>query len=184
MITPDTPIDAVRPADWRANYVLKPDMRLLADSLREYGWLAPIIARREDSVIIDGFHRWVAAQGDAEIMARDDRMVPVLWLDVDQVDAMIMHVRLNRARGQLLARPLSNILHQIHYSRKYSHRPIYSLFQMRPEESEILADASLLKSRKVSEHQYSAAWVPIEAPRPGENIASDVPIERPPNADR
>lgn len=184
MMTPDTPVDAIRPAEWRANYTLKPDMRLLADSLRDYGWLSPILVRREDATIVDGFHRWVAAQNDQEIMRRDRNMVPVAWLDIDQVDAMIMHVRLNRARGELQARALSNILHQIHNSRKYRHIPLHALFQMRQEEVELLFDASLLKSRKISEHRYSAAWIPIEAPRPSANIVDGVSVERPPNPDR
>lgn len=184
MIAPDTPITAIRPASWRANYVLKPDMRLLATSIREYGWLYPILARREDASIIDGFHRWVAAQNDRQIRVRDNDLVPVVWVDVDQVDAVIMHLRLNRARGQLLARQVSDALQTILLSRKYSDERVADMLGMGADEFELLSDRSLLKARKIAEHKYSAAWIPIEAPRPDGSTVKGPAIERPPNADR
>jgi ParB-like chromosome segregation protein Spo0J len=184
MIAPDTPLTAIRPADWRSNYVLKPDLRLLASSLRDYGWVAPLLVRSADSTIIDGFHRWVIAQNDQEVHRRDGGKVPVVWVDVDQVDAMVMHVRLNRARGQLMARSLSGIVRTILQSRKYRESQLYTMLEMKPDELELLMDGSLLKSRKVSEHQYSAAWIPIEAPRLTNKVAPAPEIERPPNQDR
>ena len=184
MMIPDTPINSIRPSEWRANYVLKPDMRLLAASIRDYGWLAPILVRRADSTIIDGFHRWVAAQNDRQIRARDNDLVPVVQLDIDQVDAMIMHVRLNRARGQLVARPLSEIVRALMRSKKFENFDIARMLEMTSEEFELLSDGTLLKIRKISEHKYSAAWVPVEAPKPGSNIAANLTIERPPNKDR
>jgi ParB-like chromosome segregation protein Spo0J len=184
MMTPDTPISAIRPAAWRANYVLKPDLRLLATSIREYGWTAPILARRADSTIIDGFHRWVVAQNDRQIRVRDNDLVPVTWVDVDQVEAMMMHVRINRARGQLMARPLSEIVRALMRSKKFNEFDLARMLEMSIEEFELLSDGTLLKIRKVSEHKYSSAWVPVEAPTPGQNISSELAIERPPNKDR
>lgn len=184
MITPDTPLTSIRPSEWRATHVLKPDLRLLAASIADYGWLAPIVVRRSDSKIIDGFHRWVVAQNDKRIMQRDGGMVPVLWVDVDVADAMVMHVRLNRARGEFVARPMSDIVRQILRTRKYDEIQLADMLEMSDEEFLLLVDGSLLKIRKVSEHQYSAAWVPVEAPRPGEQITKDIAIERPPNPDR
>ena len=41
---------------------------------------------------------------------------------------------------------------------------------------------NLIKHRKVPEHKYSRAWIPIEAPKVDEK---NVPkFERPPNLDR
>ena len=184
MITPDTPLNAVRPAEWRANYLLRPNMRLLTASIQDYGWLAPILVRRSDSKIIDGFHRWVVAQNDKTIVKRDGGMVPVQWIDVDIADAMIMHIRMNRARGDFVARSISDLVRLILRTRKYDARQLADMLEMVDEEFNLLVDGSLLKIRKVSEHQYSAAWVPIEAPRPSENVASGIVLEKPPNPDR
>jgi hypothetical protein len=47
-------------------------------------------------------------------------------------------------------------------------------------EVDMLLDGSLIKMRKVSEHKYSKAWVPIEAPS---GSVESIELERPPNAD-
>jgi len=54
---------------------------------------------------------------------------------------------------------------------------------MRAEELSIMIDGSLLKTRKLKEHNYARAWVPIEAP-PGSIDGESFSIERPPNPDR
>ena len=49
---------------------------------------------------------------------------------------------------------------------------------MTKDEFQVLLDGSLVKMRKISEHSYSKAWVPIEAD------ADERPqFERPPNKD-
>ena len=53
---------------------------------------------------------------------------------------------------------------------------------MRHDEFHLMLDGSLLKHRKVSEHNYSRAWVPVEADPKATEL--QVAIERPPNADR
>jgi hypothetical protein len=53
---------------------------------------------------------------------------------------------------------------------------------MRSEELSLMLDGDLIKTRKISEHNYARAWVPIEAPS---NKSEDIVlIERPPNYDR
>jgi hypothetical protein len=52
---------------------------------------------------------------------------------------------------------------------------------MRVDELELLLDGTLIKMRKIPQHTYSRAWVPIEVPA-GEELP--VVIERPPNPDR
>ena len=56
------------------------------------------------------------------------------------------------------------------------------ILQMRHDEFHLMLDGSLLKHRKISEHNYSRAWVPVEADPKATEI--QVAIERPPNADR
>jgi hypothetical protein len=66
-------------------------------------WMVcPNNCKKDSSEIIDGFHRWVCAQTDKRILKRDKNLVPVIFEDVDKIDAMLMHIRLNReACGQL-----------------------------------------------------------------------------------
>ena len=102
-------------------------------------------------------------------------------VDIDTVDAMVMHIRLNRARGQIVAKYMSSVVRDIAASKKYSLHEIEELFNMNMLELDLMLDGSLLKMRKVKEHTYSKAWVPIEAPA---GAVESVVLERPPNEDR
>jgi hypothetical protein len=53
---------------------------------------------------------------------------------------------------------------------------------MKSDELQLLIDGSLLKQRKISQHTYSRAWVPVEADAKITEI--QMSIEKPPNADR
>jgi ParB-like chromosome segregation protein Spo0J len=176
------PINSVRPATWRATHVLKPDMKVLSKSMVDFGWLGPIVVRRKDSTIIDGFHRWVIAQ-DAEFRkVHKGDLIPVMFVEVDEVDARLMHVRLNRGRGGVVARFLALLLQDVFASRKYSNLEIRRMLGMSNEEIALLEEGSLLKHRKIDEYEYSKAWVPVEVPVAAKQ--QEMVIERPPNPDR
>jgi hypothetical protein len=186
------PFDAIRPAEWRTTYTFRPDMKLLTQSLIDLGWVQPIIVRKQDATIIDGFARWACAQNSKPIYKRDKKMVPVVWVDCDEVDAMIHHVRLNRARGNVIAKPLSRVLRQCLASGKYDPEVLRASLGMTADEFDMLRAPHLLVAKNMKEHTYSRAWIPIEAPPVAEVIsgrkvspaALDIEIERPPNPDR
>lgn len=175
-------IDNLRPADWRATYAFKPELKLLADSINDYGFTSPIVARI-DGTIIDGFSRWLVVQTDTRLKKQFTDL-PVIWVDCDEAEAMIMHVRLNRARGQMIAKNLSRLLKRVARTGKWSEPDIQAAVRMSNDEFDTLMDGSLLKSRSLKEHQYSKAWIPIEAPPADAVLAGNIVIERPPNADR
>ena len=168
-------------APWRATHVLKPDLRLLADSIRDYGIVSPIVVQQKTMHIIDGFHRFVVCSQDKSIQRSLSGVAPVVFFDVDNIDAMVMHIRQNRARGQLVAKHMSSVIRDIALSKKYSLQEMEELFNMNMIELDLMLDGSLLKTRKVKEHSYSNAWVPIEAPA---GTVESVVLERPPNEDR
>lgn len=168
-------------APWRAGHILKPDLRLLSDSIRDYGIISPIVVQKKTLHIIDGYHRWLVCANDKSIQRSLGGQVPVAVVDIDAVDAMVMHIRLNRARGQIVAKYMSSVVRDIAASKKYSLHEIEELFNMNMLELDLMLDGSLLKMRKVKEHTYSKAWVPIEAPA---GAVESVVLERPPNEDR
>lgn len=172
----------LRPASWRSTYVLKPDLKVLTQSVVDYGWLAPLVVNQRDNTIIDGHQRWLIAANEESVAKRDKGMVPVKWVDCDDIDAMVMHVRLNRGRGMVAAKPLSSLIRKVLRSHKYDEFDLRKILSMSKEEFNLLTDPGLLKSRKLDEHTYSKAWVPVEAPTGSKAV--DITIERPPNADR
>lgn len=168
-------VENLQPAKWRANYVLRPDYLLLRESMDSYGWLQPIIARSNDNTIIDGFHRWIVATEIDKL----GEAVPVIWVKCDEIDAMVMHLRLNRARGALVPKFVSGTLRRILHSHKFEREELRKMLHMSPDEFDVLADGTLVKIRKVKEHKYSAAWVPVET----KGQAQAMTIERPPTPD-
>lgn len=168
----------IRPAEWRANYALKPELKRLANSLQEDGWMYPILVRVEDSTIIDGFARWLCAQEKGM-----SGYVPVRWITCDEADAMLLHIRVNDTHGQLVPYRLSRLIRKISRIKKYSRSELQRRLGYTSDLFEILLDGSLIKSRNLAEHKYSSAWVPVEAPPPGAVLAGEIQLERPPNAD-
>lgn len=175
-------VNDLKEAPWRATHVLKPDMYVLAESLKDFGWVSPIIVRSKTNEIIDGFHRWFLAQTDKTLRKRDKGVVPVQFVKCDEVEAMLMHLRLNRGRGDILAKHMSHIVKDALRSRKYKEQDLVRMLHMSTDELDLMIDGTLIKAKKVAEHKYSKAWVPVEAPANLKDQASF--IERPPNADR
>lgn len=176
------PGGSIDPSPWRCTYILKPDRKVLIESMLAYGWTSPILVNSNDGLIIDGHERWLIAGDEPTIQERDRGLVPVLWVDCDEVDAMLMHVRLNRGRGNVQAKPLSDLLRRILRSGGYDQQSLMKALSMTRDEGELLFDGGLVKTRKIATHKYSRAWVPVEAP--AGSVIPSMTIERPPNADR
>lgn len=176
------PLSSLRAPSWGSTYLLRPDKSLLRMSLMESGWLQPLVVRLADQMIIDGTKRWDISSSEDKFLSRHGNMVPVVYHDVDEIDAMVIHVRLNRARGNIHPVGLSAIMKKIVYSGKYDETELSSIFVMSDDEVDLLLSSGLLKKKNWEKYEYSRAWVPIEVPANTEVETSF--IERPPNADR
>ncbi|MBT6198956.1 MAG: ParB N-terminal domain-containing protein [Bacteroidetes Order II. Incertae sedis bacterium] len=155
--------------DWRTTHILKPNLIGLMKSIEEYGMINPILTMT-DGIIIDGFARWVAAQ------SLGLKKIPVQRRDCGKTEAMMLHIQLNRARGEIVPHRLSKTIRLL--SIAMDEQVILNSFNMKTDELDVLLDGSLVKKRKVSEHSYSKAWIPIES-----NASEDFSIERPPTPD-
>jgi ParB-like chromosome segregation protein Spo0J len=173
---------SLKEAPWRTTYIVKTDLEVLARSLEDYGWLQPIIVQKSSNMIIDGHYRWEIASTISSLSKDTKKMVPVIYVDCDDIDAMLMHVRLNRGRGAPLAKRISRIVQMAIQSRKYAESHVKRILHMSYDEISLMVDGTLLKDKKISEHKYSSAWVPVES-----SISTkDAPmsIERPRNKDQ
>jgi DNA modification methylase len=83
------------------------EMESLTRSLKEFGFVQPVVARREDNVVIGGHQRLLAAR------RLGWQQVPVVYLDISQEQAKVLNLALNKISGawdnQLLARLLSEL---------------------------------------------------------------------------
>jgi hypothetical protein len=169
--------------EWKATYTLRPEMLVISASLSQFGFIQPLHVRKATGEIIDGSERFLLATSIPKILRKSSGLIPVVFHDVDQIDAMLMHLRLNRGHSQVIAQKTSNIVRSVKRSGKYGVSDFEDMLCMRSEELSIMLDGSLLKTRKLKDHNYARAWIPIEAP-PGSVGEESFSIERPPNPDR
>ena len=101
------PIDDLRPDPANPRRISDDELDALERSLRQFGFVSPVLARREDRTVIGGHQRLVAARrlGLAT--------VPVTWLDVSVEQARLLGLALNKISGSwddaLLARLLADL---------------------------------------------------------------------------
>jgi len=158
----------LRPAKWSsASYIVAPDYKRLSESIRDRGMLHPIVVQK-DGTIIDGYHRWTIAN------EQNMKKVPVNVVKCDDVEAMLLHIELNRYRGMIIAKYLSRLMQAVMQSKRFTEEELRKRLAMSYDEFDILLDGSLIKMRKIKQHSYSPAWVPIES-----KTGEDIHIEKP-----
>lgn len=101
------PIDSVFPNNYNPNRQSPEEHALLLQSMRDNGFTQPIMVRRENRAIVDGYHRWLAAK-ELEFTT-----IPIVIVDFSDVQAQASTLRMNRARGsddiELLAQMLRDL---------------------------------------------------------------------------
>lgn len=101
------PLDDLRPDPANPRRISDDELESLTRSLRQFGFVQPVLARREDGVVIGGHQRLVAARRLGLIT------VPVTWLDISVEQARLLGLALNKISGswddQLLARLLADL---------------------------------------------------------------------------
>lgn len=158
----------LKPYKHRATYVLKPDARQLSLSIRQHGVLVPLVIREGTMEVIDGTER-VNVVSELGI-----NTVPAKFVDVDDVDAMLLHVTLNRYRGSVVNRKLAEIIRRVMASKKYDEGELRSKLGLTVDEYLVLQDPSVIRQRNIPDHKFSKAWVPVES-----SSRDDFRIERP-----
>ncbi len=101
------PIDLLRPDPANPRRIGDEELDALERSIRQFGFVEPVLARKEDHVVIGGHQRLVAARrlGLAT--------VPVTFLDLSIEQARLLNLALNQITGSwdeaLLARLLADL---------------------------------------------------------------------------
>jgi DNA modification methylase len=103
----EVPIDLLRPDPANPRWIGQEELDSLERSIRRFGFVAPILARREDHTVIGGHQRLVAAR------RLGLTTVPVTYLDLSIEQARLLNLALNKISGswdeQLLARLLADL---------------------------------------------------------------------------
>ncbi len=100
-------IDELKPDPANPRRISDAELESLTRSLREYGFVQPVLARREDRIVIGGHQRLLAAR------RLGMKTVPVTFLDVTIEQARVLNLALNKISGswdqELLARLVADL---------------------------------------------------------------------------
>lgn len=100
-------IDLLRPDPANPRRISDDELDALERSMRQFGFVQPVLARREDGVVIGGHQRLVAAR------RLGLTSVPVIYVDLTAEQARLLGLALNRISGSwdeaLLARLLADL---------------------------------------------------------------------------
>jgi len=87
------PISRLQPAGYNPRLMPPDEMRKLQRSLQQWGFVEPLVVRREDMTVIGGHQRLEAAK------ALGMTTVPVVFVDIDEHQAKALNIALNRIHG-------------------------------------------------------------------------------------
>ena len=88
----------LNPNDYNPNRVLTDEFKLLALNIVRFGWIQPILINK-NNIIIDGFHRWKLSIDSKELYKKYSGRVPCVVMDISDREAMLLTIRMNRAKG-------------------------------------------------------------------------------------
>lgn len=154
-------VDTLRANHYNPNVVMNQELTLLERSILKTGWVQPILANRSGT-IIDGFHRWSLSRISERLRARYGGKVPVAYLDVTDDKAMILTIRMNRAKGTHIAVKMSAIVRELIDVHKLERDEIAGEIGATQDEVDLLYQEDVFKQRDIQNWQYSKAWVPVE----------------------
>jgi DNA modification methylase len=100
----EVPTDSLRPDPANPRRIGAKELEALTRSIKEYGLIDPIIARKEDRTVIGGHQRLLAAR------KLGLERVPVVFLDLSPERARLLNIALNEISGEFDAELLGQLL--------------------------------------------------------------------------
>lgn len=152
----------LRANGWNPNVVFRPELRLLELSILRTGWVQPILINR-DLLIIDGFHRWSLSKDSNALKAKYKGQVPCVVMNISDPEAMLLTVRINRAKGSHAAVRMSDLVRTLVDTYGYTAAQIEEGIGAGPGEVQLLLERDVFKSKNLAAAPYSQAWVPRES---------------------
>jgi ParB-like chromosome segregation protein Spo0J len=159
------PVETLTANDWNPNHVMPTEMKLLKQSMLG-GWVQPVLVARTapgSYRVIDGFHRTTLVKTDKDVAALTDSFVPCAVLDITEAEAMLMTVRINRAKGSHNAFRMHELVSRLHKDHGKSIGDIAKGIGASKHEIETLLLENVFQALNVDALPYSRAWTPKTA---------------------
>lgn len=152
-------VDELKSNDWNPNVVMTQEMKLLELNILELGWVQPVLINA-DNYIIDGFHRCTLSKLSKPLREKYSGLVPCAVLAITEPEAMMLTVRINRAKGTHVAFRMSDLIRRLVDVHKVSYSEIETKIGAYKGEVELLYKENVWERRDTKNHRYSDAWKP------------------------
>ena len=156
--------DELKANHYNPNRVMNAEMNLIEKSILKTGWIQPILVNT-NKVIIDGFHRWTLSRLSTQLREIYNGKVPCCVLGVSDAEAMIITVRINRAKGTHLAFRMADYVKEIVQKHKVPIDQLARDIGATLDEVQLLMTSDIFEERDVENWAYSEAWIPAESGR-------------------
>jgi DNA modification methylase len=156
-------IDSLKPDPANPRRISDAELEALTRSINEFGFVEPVLVRKQDNVIVGGHQRVTAAR------KLGLKTVPAIFLDLTVEQARVLNVALNKISGQfddeLLARLLADLLETADLTLTgFSEDELDALLKSldvrekreRPEAFDV--DAALEAARAATRAQHGDLW--------------------------
>jgi ParB-like chromosome segregation protein Spo0J len=147
--------------EYNPNIVFTPELRLLERSILKTGWVQPVLIT-QDGTIIDGFHRHRLAQDSAKLREKYGGKVPCAVMDISPQEAMIVTIRMNRAKGTHVAVRMSEIVRTLIDQMGVLPEELAQDIGATKAEIDLLYQEGVFKMKNIKDYKYSKAWVPSD----------------------
>lgn len=156
--------DKLQANHYNPNRVMNAEMNLIEKSILRTGWIQPILVNK-NFYIIDGFHRWTLSRLSSQLRERYNGKVPCAVLDVTDAEAMVITVRINRAKGTHLAFRMSEYVKELVQKHNMTLEYLAGEIGATIDEVQLLMRADMFEHKDVENWAYSEAWFPAESGR-------------------
>ncbi len=147
--------------DYNPNVVLSQEMRLLEFSILRQGWVQPVLISR-DGVIIDGFHRAMLSKTSKAMKEKYGGKCPCVVMDIDRPEAMMLTIRINRAKGSHVAFRMSGIVQELVNVHGLDPQEVAQEIGATSAEIDLLLQEGVFEARDIKGYKFSKAWYPAE----------------------
>lgn len=147
---------------YNPNVVYNQELRLLETSILKTGWIQPVLISKE-GIIIDGFHRWSLSKESKALKERYGGKVPCAVIDIPPHEAIMLTVRINKAKGTHIAFRMATVIQQLINDHSCSIEDVCKGLGMNKDEVELLLQNSIFDAKGVKNYRYSEAWEPRRA---------------------
>ena len=114
-------------------------------------------------MVIDGFHRWKLSMDSEALKKRYEGKVPCVVMKLTKPEAMLLTIRINRAKGSHVAIQMSEIIKELIDTHNYDPQQIADNIGATMDEIDLLYQDGVFKMKNISNYKYSKAWYPHES---------------------